>query len=376
MNEAGLKELKKIFSKKHICISKLMSVYADMENGGQVLSSQLSSFLNLDEESVFKYCDIFKKVLSGKFDRNLYNASFGTEEEKDGGKQQILLKAVESEMGKNDAETVLKNMMDGYTGAGRFLFLVAFGQYDIPVKGTDDIVQDESDNVYNFIIGAICPVATVKEGLVFNDVKSQFESKSCDWAVGAPEAGFLYPAYNDRSSDIHSLLYYVKKPAERHEDFAEMMFGITLGDTADKEKSNFSDLIADTLGNKCTYKNISDITDRLKSETEHDDETGQDMIPKNAVRNALEQAGADEEHMKTFSRRFDEYFGEKGLSAKNVMPGNNVKIKSDYIDLNIASENTDYLERKVIDGREYLLIPVADGIRFDSIPLSFDTGKD
>jgi hypothetical protein len=60
---------------------------------------------------------------------------------------------------------------------GIFFFL---GKYDIPRKGTDHISQWESEEVYPFLICAVCPV------------DAEYEPQGV-------ESGFLFPAYKNRA---------------------------------------------------------------------------------------------------------------------------------------------------------------------------------
>ena len=41
---------------------------------------------------------------------------------------------------------------------------------------------------------------------------SALRSAESDWLVEMPITGFLFPAFNDRSTDLHSMLYFKKKP--------------------------------------------------------------------------------------------------------------------------------------------------------------------
>ena len=58
------------------------------------------------------------------------------------------------------------------------------GNYDVPRKGSDKERQWESEEVYQFLICAICPLIG-------------------EYEPGAPESGFLFPAFRGRSADIH-----------------------------------------------------------------------------------------------------------------------------------------------------------------------------
>ncbi len=70
---------------------------------------------------------------------------------------------------------------------------------------------DASEEVYHHILCCICPVKLSEPGLSYNEATNLIEERPRDWWVQPPMTGFLFPAFNDRSSDIHSLLYFSKK---------------------------------------------------------------------------------------------------------------------------------------------------------------------
>ena len=73
-----------------------------------------------------------------------------------------------------------------------------YGAYDVPVKGSDKAYQDESEEVYQYLILAISPVD-----------EEQIPHE--------PETGFLYPAFTDRSTDIAHVNFYSKDYEEAQE---------------------------------------------------------------------------------------------------------------------------------------------------------------
>lgn len=84
---------------------------------------------------------------------------------------------------------------------------------------------DSSDEVYEYILCCICPVRLSKAGLCYNEAENRIRDRIRDWIVELPERGFLFPAFHDRSTDLHAMLYYSKKPEELQAEFVENMFG-------------------------------------------------------------------------------------------------------------------------------------------------------
>ena len=66
------------------------------------------------------------------------------------------------------------------------------GNYDVPVKGADKESQWESEEVYRFLVVAVCP--TVGE-----------------YEAGMPQAGFLFPAFANRSTDLEGVNIFAEE---------------------------------------------------------------------------------------------------------------------------------------------------------------------
>ena len=86
-------------------------------------------------------------------------------------------------------------------------------------------MDDASDYVYEFILCSICPVKLDKPGLCYNVSHNTIENRVQDWVVGAPENGFLFPAFTDRNTDIHNLLYFTKNAEMDQPDFLDHFLG-------------------------------------------------------------------------------------------------------------------------------------------------------
>jgi hypothetical protein len=79
---------------------------------------------------------------------------------------------------------------------------VFYGNYDVPLKASDKEQMWESEEVYQFMICAVCPV-------------------SGDYDAGEPECGFLFPAFTDRSTDIHGIEVFQKDTRHPHSELVE-----------------------------------------------------------------------------------------------------------------------------------------------------------
>ena len=123
---------------------------------------------------------------------------------------------------------------------------------------------DASDEVYEYLLGAVCPVNLSKAGLSYDAENNRFGSRVRDWLVELPLAGFLFPAFQDRSTDLHSMLYYSKNPEELREGFVQGLFGCGTPLSAGDQKETFNAMIEETLGEDCDYEAVRNIHEKLQ----------------------------------------------------------------------------------------------------------------
>lgn len=208
MTKQEINEIKKLFTAKNCSITRICGCYVDGEKNKKTELNQ--AFLALPEEEMFKYFEILRKSLSGSIGKNLLNLDFPTDSEIDGGTQEFLLRLRDSRL-KDDAllEQFYNRIIESYEYVGNYLILLIHDAYDVPGRTKDGIEMDDaSDEVYEYILACICPVDLSKTGLSYNAAENTFQNRIRDWVVGMPDAAFLFPAFNDRSTDLHSTLYY------------------------------------------------------------------------------------------------------------------------------------------------------------------------
>lgn len=371
MDKKGIQEIKKCFKKEDCRIDRIRSCFVSEE--GEVLSRFSDSFYALEDEEMHKYCALFKQSLSGKFGRELYTLEFPLSEEETGGKQDSLYRLNESELKEAGlCENFFQKIRESYPVPGKKLLILAHGVYDVPQKGTDGItMEDASDTVYSFTLFLLCPVSLLKEGLCFDKETDSFIARSEDFVVQKPEISFLYPAFHERSSDIHALLYRTKKREEGLDTLTEELFGIPLPYGEKEQKGQFSALVQEVLKENCNFENVRTLQEELQELKEQGkEEEKEQTLSKSQLKQLLENAGATEEGLANFSALYDESLGEHDSSfyTENLV-NSSLHLKSENLQLKIKNEVSAILESKIIDGKEYLLIPVSDNLEVNGIPI-------
>ncbi len=370
MDRREIQEIRKTMTKGRCVIDRMTGCFAAED--GTVIARLKETFRALPEEELEKYCELFRKVLTGKIGKNLFTMEFPLQEEQPGGKQALMLRLLQSDAQEEQTEEFFRRILENLDQAGRHLIVLAHGVYDVPGRTSDGIeMEDASENVYSFMICCICPVVEVKEGLCYNEETLTFVNKKSDLGVQMPELGFLYPAYHDGGADIHSILYYARKEEERHPELMDGIIGGDLPFTETVQKELFNGLMEQALGRDCDFENVKNLTDSLNELVRQGEEREEPLeLGKTEMSRLLRDAGVEPEALEKFDEVYDEEVKEgQTFHAENIAGKSVLELKSPSVKISVKSEMASMLTTKVIDGREYILIPVQDDIELNGIRL-------
>lgn len=325
MNKKEVLELKRRFKKEAATFTRVCGCYVD-GNHNKVCKFG-NTFLNLEEDEFYKYLEIANKALSGTIGNNLLELKFPIEEEEVGGRQHILMALRASKLeDENLLDTFYDLVIDTYDHAGNYLIVLFHDVYDVMTRTKDNNNLDESEEVYEYLICAICPVDLSKPGLGFLEEEHRIGPRVRDWVVGAVDTAFLFPAFNDRSTDIHSTLFYTKNTKEPHSEFMANGLGCGIERTATEQKMAFHSIVRNVLGAEDEHtddvlldlqQNLSDMIDEY-AET-HDDDEDVFLLDKEVVTKLLADSEISEEKAAKIEKSVDEAFGEKPPAAENVI---------------------------------------------------------
>ena len=195
----------------------------------------------------------------------MLNMEFPLEQEMPGGTQEFLMKLKNSKL-EDDMllEEFYDKIIENYIYEGNYYIILIHAMYDIPGKASDNLeMYDSSDYVYEYLMCSICPVTLSKAGLSYNAEDNRIQDRIRDWIVEMPDKGFLFPAFNDRNTDLHGILYYTKKTQDLQPELIDQVLGAKSPMSADTQKEAFQLLIEDTLGEDGNYEIIRNIHDTL-----------------------------------------------------------------------------------------------------------------
>ena len=406
MNKKDIHELKRRFTKHGCTFTRMCGCYVDGERNKVIHIAE--TFLNLEEEDFFKYLDIAKKVFSGTVGNNVLNLEFPLEEEKPGGKQQFLMGLRESKL-KNDEllDAFYDMIVENYGYAGNYLILIFHDVYDVMKKTKDNLDLDESEEVYEYLLCAICPVTLTKPALGYREDENCIRSRIRDWVVGMPDTGFVFPAFTERSTDIHSLMFYTRDVKKPHAELMEGGLGCGVRLTMAEKKITFENIVKDVIGDgdnksEILYMDIQDnLNDRVCQYMDRtaDEENAADTPPliltTREVSEVLMESGLTEDQTAAIEKNYEATFGDDLPEAGNLVDAKLVegnarrkdrlelvtqvknlkeqleesrsqKVMEEPLEengeilLKIGEEKKELISVQIIDGKKCLVIPVEE----------------
>lgn len=324
MNKKDISELKRRFKKDACTFTRMCGCYVDADH--KKITKIGETFLNLEEEEFFKYLDIAKKVLSGTVKNNLLELEFPLAQEQAGGRQQFLMGLRESRL-KNEEllDTFYDMVIETYEYVGNYLILIFHDAYDVIKKTSDKNDLDESEEVYEYLLCAICPVNLTKPGLGYHEEENRIAPRIRDWVVGAPDSGFVFPAFTERSSDIHSVLFYTKDTKAPHTELMESFLGCDAKFTATEKKLTFQSIVKEVIGDgeeesdTMFLKIQENLNDLIELPAENEEEKEQQPLSSADIVSVLSESGLLEEQTKTIEKTYEETFGDDLPSAEHLV---------------------------------------------------------
>jgi hypothetical protein len=300
---------------------------------------------------------------------------FPIDEEMEGGKHDALLKLRNSKLeDDNLLDDFYQLVIDNYIYASNYYIILIHGVYDIPGKSTDGTeMYDASDDVYDYILCSICPVNLAKSGLSYDADTNSIGERVRDWIVNAPANGFLFPAFNDRNTDIHSILYYSKNPEELQFSFIDNVFGTRTPMTASDQKETFNNIISNTLGEECNFETVKNIHETLNEMiVENKDEPEPLILTTNEVKHIFEESSIPDEKIQILEDQLSAVEDEKPAQflAANITNARNFNIETPDVVIKVNPDRTDLIQQRVIDGRQCLVITINDHIEVNGININ------
>lgn len=373
MTEKEIAEIRRRFRAEKSNITHIRGCYVSEKR--EIVSEFDQSFSTLPQEETECMLAVLKRALSGTVGRNLVDISFETQQVVDSDEHRLLMALRDSSLRDDEAVHALFNkIIEVLAIEGTYLILLAHDAYDVPYRAKDGArLEDMSEEVYSYILCAVCPVKPTKPALSYDVPENSFRSRLPDWLVSSPEAGFLFPAFTDRSADIYNALYYSRDTANNYPELIDAIFKVEAPMPAAEQKDTFQAVLAETLAEECSFEVVQSVDTTLREMIqEHKENKVEEplMLSRGAVKAVLEQSGVSSERIEAFGEKLDEEFGaDMEFSPKTLVDKPQFEVITPDVKIQVNPERTDLIETRIIDGARYILIRAGDGVEVNGVPI-------
>lgn len=376
MNEREIGELRRRLKPEKTTITHVRGCYVDEKR--EIVSQFNQSISVLSEEEGEKVLALLRKCLSGTQGKNLVDLSFSTNQVADGEAHKLLMSLRDG--GLEDEETVAgfyQKIIDSLVIEGGYLILLASDAYDVPFKGKDDQVQPEgSETMFRYVLCAICPVKLAKPALTYYVTAGEFHNRAADWLVGPPQLGFLFPAFDDRATNLYGALLYTRNLAENHSEFVDAVFGATAPMAAADQMEGFQAILGQSLENDCSLETVQAVRGQLCAMIQEHKESKEPeplTVNKATVKGVLASCGVSEDHVEAFDREYDQVFGpETDISPRNVVDPKRLEVKTPDVTIRVSPERGDLIETRVLGGVKYIMIRADEDVEVNGVSIHIE----
>ena len=339
----------------------------------EIISEFRQSTGMMSENEGEKYFGLLKRSLSGSLGKNLIDINFRTEQVANSPEHKLLMDLRKTALSDEEIRHAFyKKVINTVSLEENYLILLGCDSYDVPFRSKDGEKDScRAEETYTFLLCAICPVKQTKATLHYIPEEKLFHDGGITNVVSAPELGFLFPAFDNRSTNIYNALYYTRSPKESHEPFVDAVFNTRIPKPAAEQKKSFAALLGSSLENQCSLDVMQTVHDQICQRIALHKESRVPeplLIDKEDVKQALESCGVSDAHIAKFSIDYDEAFGfEAEIHPKNIIDANRFEIKTPDVSIKVAPDRADLIETRILGGVKYLLIRADENVEVNGV---------
>jgi len=375
MNEKEIGEIRRRVRRDR---SNMTAIYGCYVNSQKEIVSEFKKSTGLmPENEAEKYFGLLKRTLSGGIGKNLLDISFRTAQVADSPEHKLLMNLRSTGLkDENLRMSLYEKIIPVVDLDDSFLILLGCDSYDVPFKSKDGENQaDASNETYTYLQCAICPVKLAKPSLRYDGESKEFQDGGADNVVSAPEMGFLFPAFDDRATNIYNALFYTHSPKVSHQSLVEALFQVQPPKPAAEQKKSFEALLTTSIADECSLEVVQTVHEQLRQCIDmHKESKVADplLISKEQVKDALNSCGVSQAHIAKFSVEYDEVFGfEAELHPKNIINNRQFLINTPDVSIKVNPERSDLIETRIIGGVKYILICADENVEVNGVNIHF-----
>lgn len=373
MNEKEIGEIRRRARRDRSNMTAIYGCYVNSQK--EIVSVFRQSVGMMPENEAEKYFGVMKRTLSGTVGKNLIDIQFATVQVANSPEHRLLMELRQTKLqDENKRMELFQKIIDSVALPDGYVILIGCDNYDVPFKSKDgDIQNDASSEVYTYLLCAVCPVKLRKPGLKYMAESKEFHDGGAVNELCAPEMGFLFPAFDDRSTNIYNALFYTHSPKQENGAIIDALFHVQAPRPAAEQKKSFEALLGSSLAESCSLDVVQSVHDHLRQCIELHKESKVPeplLISKEQVKGALRDSGVPQEQIAKFSISYDEAFGfEAELHPRNIIDNRRFEVKTPDVSIKVNPERSDLLETRVIGGVKYILINAEEDVEVNGVSI-------
>lgn len=371
------KEIGEIRRRQRRDRSNMTAIYGCYVNDNKEIISEFKQSIGMmPENEAEKYFAVLRRTLGGTLGKNLIDLTFKTTQVADSAEHMLLMQLRKDGLQNDELRiSFYQKVMGALELEGSYLILLGTDTYDVPFKSKDgDTFSEGSDETYTYLLCAICPVKQTKANLHYVAEEKQFHDGNMANVVSAPSLGFLFPAFDNRATNIYNALYYCKDQKDNHEAFVQAVFNTPVAQPAFQQKQSFQALLSNSLEEECSMEVVQTVHDQLCQQIAMHKESKVPealTVSKEVVKDALVECGVSEAHIAKFGIDYDEAFGfEAEIHPTNVIDHKKIEIKTPDVIIKVAPDRSDLIETRVIGGVKYILIHAEENVEVNGVNIT------
>lgn len=372
MNTKEIGEIKRRARRDRSNITAIHGCY--VRDSGEVIAKFRAPLGEMSENEADKYMALFKKTLAGTLGKTLKDISFPTKLVANQDPRHARLMTLRKSSGddKTALDELYQEIINSIHMDENYLILIGCDVYDVPFKSSDD-TEHAGDETFTYLLCAICPVKETAPNLHYVHEKSSFHDGGMMQAVNAPVLGFMFPAFDNRATNIYGALMYTKSSREDYGEFVEAVFGTTGPVAADAQKESFDEILSSHLGDECSVSVIYALHERAAEMVQlHKEAKVPDLltVDRNAVESLLNEGGVSPEKINDVGDAFEDVFGASAeVPLGNIVDTRHYTVKTSSAVIKVAIDRAQDIEVRTIGGRKYICIPAEEGIEANGIAI-------
>ncbi len=358
--------------------SSITHIYGCYVNGNREIISYIDESLGLlTREETEKYLALLKNTLSGALGKNLLDLSFATKQVMDSDEHRLLSALRKSELGDAELrEAFFKCVIDALDlEDSNYLILLAHDAYDVPHRGKDGLREDTGE-VFKYILCCVCPVKTGKSELGYCPEEKRFHRAEASQTVAAPELGFMFPSFDERSANIYNALFYSRNTSEIHQGFIDAVFRTQAPMSAGRQRESFGEALGEATEKGCSFQVVQAVHEQLRERIEQHRESRDPeplTVSPGELDSVLESSGLTPGQIDAFHTKCAAEFGEDArLSPANIIDSRRLEIDTPEVRVTVDPKYGYLVQTRVIDGKKYILIAADSGVEVNGIGVTID----